>query len=47
MNDRKKNKRAQYEARQEKQAKKIINLICIVLLILAIAFCVYSMFIVS
>lgn len=47
MNERKKNKRARNEARQEKQAKKVINWICGVLLILAIAFCVYSMFLVS
>ena len=39
-------RRAAYEARQEKEGKKIVNWIFAVLIILAICFIVYSMIIV-
>ena len=39
-------RRAAYEARQEKEGKKVVNSIFAVLIILAICFIVYSMIIV-
>ena len=39
-------RRAAYEARQEKEGKKVVNWIFAVLIILAICFIVYSMIIV-
>lgn len=39
-------RRAAYEARQEKEGKKVVNWIFAVLIILAICFIVYSMILV-
>ena len=39
-------RRAAYEARQEKEGKKVVNWVFAVLIILAICFIVYSMIIV-
>lgn len=42
MSDKKKARRAAYEARQEENGKKVVNWIFAVLVILAICFIVYS-----
>lgn len=47
MNEKKKMSRAMREAQQEKQAKKVVNWIFGVLILLAILFCAYSIFLVG
>ena len=47
MNKKNSKKRAKYEARQEQEAKNVIKWICWVMIILAVAYCAFSMFIVN
>ena len=42
MNDKKKSRRAAYEARQEKEGKKVVEWIFAVLVILAVCFIAYT-----
>ena len=42
MSDKTKKKRAEREAKQEKQAQIIIRCICVALVVLAVAFLIYS-----
>lgn len=47
MNDKRKARRAAYEARQEKEGKRVVLWIGIVLIVLALCFLAYSVAIVS
>lgn len=47
MNDKRKARRAAYEARQEKEGKKVVLWIAAVLFVLAICFLAYSVTILS
>lgn len=47
MNDKRKARRAAYEARQEKEGKNVVLWIAAVLFILAVCFLVYSVTILS
>ncbi|MBQ7421712.1 MAG: hypothetical protein IJV27_06205 [Prevotella sp.] len=47
MNQNSKEKRAAYQAKQEQQGKKVVNWIFGVLIVLAIIFMVYTVYIVS
>lgn len=47
MNDKRKARRAAYDARQEKQGKKVVFWIAVVLAVLALCFIGYSMVLIS